>query len=149
MNIYTIGFTQKSAEEFFELLQQNNIKSILDIRLNNSSQLAGFTKGKDLKFFLKRILDIEYFHDTLLSPTKQILDDYKKSRITWPDYEEQFLRLLSDRNIRESLKDKYNNSFDNICLLCSEATAEKCHRRLVAEYLVNMYPEYDIKIIHI
>ena len=149
MNIYTIGFTQKSAEEFFELLQQNNIKSILDIRLNNSSQLAGFTKGRDLKFFLKRILDIEYFHDTLLSPTKQILDDYKKSRITWSDYEEQFLRLLSERNIRESLRDKYNNRFDNICLLCSEATAEKCHRRLVAEYLVNMYPEYDIKIIHI
>ena len=107
MKIYTIGFTKKSAEEFFEILEHNKIKIILDIRLNNTSQLSGFAKGKDLKFFLKRILDIFYIHDLNLAPTKDILFRYKKNMISWESYESEFLDLLNERNIREYIKAKY------------------------------------------
>lgn len=149
MNIYTIGFTQKSAEQFFELLEANNIKCVLDIRLNNSSQLAGFTKGTDLKYFLHKILDVKYYHDIMLSPTKQILSDYKKNKISWDEYEKLFLELLDKRDIKENVILKYGMDLDKVCLLCSEPTADKCHRRLVSEYLGKVFPEFNINIVHL
>ncbi|TYQ13202.1 UNVERIFIED_CONTAM: uncharacterized protein DUF488 [Acetivibrio alkalicellulosi] len=116
MKLYTIGFTKKSAKDFFNLLKKSNVKKLIDIRLNNASQLAGFTKGNDLQYFLKEICDIEYIHDTELSPTKEILDDYKNKKISWSQYEILFKALLKDRKINSMLETKYNNQFNNICL---------------------------------
>ena len=147
MNLFTIGFTQKSAEELFSLIENNKIDILLDVRLNNKSQLAGFTKYPDFKFFLKRICNVQYSHDILFAPTKQLLDDYKKEIISWSAYEKQFKNLISERHIEITFTRIIKNNFDNICLLCSEVTAEKCHRRLVAEYLQEKIP--NIKIIHI
>jgi uncharacterized protein (DUF488 family) len=149
MKLYTIGFTKKSAKDFFTLLKKSNVKKLIDIRLNNASQLAGFTKGNDLQYFLKEICDIEYIHDTELSPTKEILDDYKNKKISWSQYEILFKSLLEERKINSMLETKYNNQFDNICLLCSEVTADKCHRRLVAEYFKNNNTDLNIEIIHL
>ncbi len=149
MKIFTIGFTKKNAKKFFSLLQQNNVNKVVDIRLNNSSQLAGFSKGEDLEFFLKELFRIDYIHDINLAPTKEILDDYKKGKINWVQYEVLFSNLLKNRDIKKWLDDKYNKKLDHICLLCSEETANKCHRRLVAESIKNIYPELDIEIKHI
>lgn len=147
MRIYTIGFTKKSAEQFFCLLKKNNIKFFLDIRLNNSSQLSGFAKGSDLKFFLKNLLKIEYRHDIRFAPTKEILDGYKKKNITWNQYETEFLELMNSRNFKKIIADEYSDQLDGVCLLCSEPTAEKCHRRLVAEKIQSHFP--NIEIIHL
>jgi uncharacterized protein (DUF488 family) len=148
MNIYTIGFTKKTAQEFFELLKENNIKHLLDVRLNNVSQLAGFTKGNDLKYFLKEICECTYTHDIKLAPTKEILDSYKKKSITWNEYEQLFNKLLNERNKNNNILSKYDN-FVATCLLCSEVTAENCHRRLVAEFIKSNYKGDDISIIHL
>lgn len=142
-----MGFTQKSAEEFFSLLEYNKIDLLLDVRLNNKSQLAGFTKYPDFEFFLKRICNIKYSHDTVFAPTKQLLDDYKKELISWETYEKQFNALIRERHIEINFLRIVKNNFQNICLLCSEVTAEKCHRRLVTEYLQEKIA--NIKIIHI
>ena len=142
--IYTIGFTKKDAETFFSLLKKNNIVRLIDIRLNNVSQLAGFTKKDDLKYFLKEICNIEYLHSKELAPSDDILKKYKKGDINWMKYEEQFNALLHKR------KPENNISLDMLmdaCLLCSESKADKCHRRLVAEYFQKVYQ--NIKIIHI
>lgn len=149
MRLFTIGFTKKSAREFFSLLKDNQIKQIVDVRLNNASQLAGFSKGVDLKFFLNEFCHIEYLHDTDLAPNKEILDSYKNKKITWQQYESQFNNLLNDRDIKSGLDEKFNNNFDGVCLLCSESTADQCHRRLVAEYIKRSYPDLNINIIHI
>ncbi len=149
MVIYTIGFTKKSAEQFFGLLKKNNVRYLIDIRLNNSSQLAGFAKGRDLKYFLRELLGIGYIHDTKLSPTKEILDDYKNKLISWNEYEKKFIKLLEERNIRNHVIDNLYEVLDGCCLLCSEETAEKCHRRLVAEYIQRVFCNEEIKIIHL
>jgi len=149
MRIFTIGFTQKSAEQFFELLKLHKIRVLVDIRLNNSSQLAGFTKGNDLKYFLKEICNAEYVHLLELAPTKEILDKYKKKIINWEEYEKLYLDLLESRGVKEELARKLDPGFEHICLLCSEATPEKCHRRLAAEFIKNNYPEQYIEIVHI
>lgn len=145
MRIYTVGFTKKSAEEFFTLLENKGVKRIIDVRLNNSSQLAGFSKGVDLNYFLKKIAGIEYIHRTDLAPTKEILDAYKKKSISWEQYETRFLALLEEREpqIRET------RLFDEACLLCSEELPERCHRRLVAEYIQKANPTENIEIIHL
>jgi len=148
MKIYTIGFTKKSAQEFFDILKKKNISRLIDIRLNNASQLAGFTKGPDLKYFLKELCEIDYIHDKDLAPTKEILDDYKKNKITWLQYEDKFNDLLTKRSITNKLKNYLNKSGD-ICLLCSESTPEHCHRRLVAEYFNKLFPNLDIEIVHL
>ena len=103
VKIYTIGFTQKSAEKFFGLLKENNIKTLLDVRLNNASQLAGFAKGRDLGYFLKEILGATYIHDLEFAPTKDILNNYKKKIITWDDYEKQYNMLLDKRIIKQHI----------------------------------------------
>ena len=132
VDIFTIGFTKKNAEIFFTLLANSGVKRVIDTRLNNVSQLAGFTKKVDLEYFLKEIANIEYVHLLDLAPTKNILDDYKKKKIDWKTYEEEFLHLLAKRKIEEKLNPEL---FDKSCLLCSEAKPHYCHRRLVAEYL--------------
>lgn len=149
MKLYTIGFTKKSAKQFFELLKNNDIQKLLDIRLNNASQLAGFTKSADLKYFLKELCNIQYAHNVGLAPTKDILDDYKKKKITWKEYEERFNSLLDRRNINGSLTKDFVNDSETICLLCSESTPENCHRRLVAEYIKRQLPDSNIEIIHL
>jgi uncharacterized protein (DUF488 family) len=145
MQTYTIGFTKKTAAEFFSILKNAQIKKLIDIRLNNTSQLSGFAKGKDLKYFLKELCNIDYIHDTYLSPTKDILDDYKNKKITWEEYEKQFKLLLNERNIHNYMKNKYNYELDKTCFLCSEVKATNCHRRLVVEYLKSHISEVNIK----
>ncbi len=145
MTIYTIGFTQKSAEQFFELLKKNKIERLIDIRLRNSSQLAGFAKMEDLRYFLNAICNIEYVHELLLAPTNEILDGYKKTKQSWGDYEKDFLRLMKERKIETKIDKKL---FDKrSVLLCSEAKADECHRSLVVKYLHEKWG--DVKAINL
>lgn len=133
MEVYTIGFTKRKAAEFFGALRRANIKLLLDVRLNNSSQLAGFTKKDDLPFFLQELCGAEYIHEPLLAPTQGLLDAYKKKKGSWQEYERCFLALMAERKIEERIDPKL---FEGLTvLLCSEATADYCHRRLVLEYL--------------
>lgn len=141
ITLYTIGFTGKSAREFFETLQNAGVKRLVDVRLNNVSQLAGFTKKRDLEYFLRAIADIDYLHTPVLAPTKEILDDYKKKRIGWDEYEQRFRQLLEDRQPAQELR---REDLDRACLLCSEPTAEQCHRRLVAEFLKDHWAGMEI-----
>lgn len=144
MKIFTIGFTKKSAEQFFTKLRDSGATRIVDVRLNNVSQLAGFAKKNDLKFFLREICGMDYVHVPLLAPTQDLLDGYKKKGGRWLDYERGFLELMKSRQIEESIpKDTIAES----CLLCSEETPNQCHRRLVAEYLNQRWG--DVKIIHL
>lgn len=145
MNIYTIGFTKKSAEQFFTILINNKISKVYDIRLNNSNQLAGFSKGRDLKFFLSKIGNIDYSHEIIFAPTKEILDNYKKKNITWDEYEKLYIRLLDERNIYNYIE-KENILKDGICFLCSESVENECHRRILVEYISK---RYDIQIKHL
>jgi uncharacterized protein (DUF488 family) len=142
MEVYSIGFTQKTAEQFFSILKHAGIRRLLDVRLNNVSQLAGFTKREDLQFFLKEICDAEYLHEPLLAPTQEILDRYKKKKGSWPEYESKFLALMTERKIEESI-DRSLFSLPTV-LLCSEPTAEHCHRRLVLEYLSEKWQDLGI-----
>lgn len=145
--LYTIGFTQKDAMTFFELLRVHQIRMIVDVRLNNVSQLAGYTKKNDLIYFLKQIGNITYYHALILAPTKEILNAYKKKEISWEEYEIQYKALLKRRSVKQVLEEKFHHEYDKICLLCSEATAEQCHRRLAAEYIKDYLG--DIEIIHL
>jgi len=133
MEIYTIGFTQTTAEHFFARLKVAGVQRLLDVRLNNSSQLAGFAKAKDLPFFLDELLGASYEHDPSLAPTQVLLDEYKKRGGDWSTYERSFLELMAERDIENVLSP---TEFETrTALLCSEATVENCHRRLVCEYL--------------
>ncbi len=142
MKIFTIGFTKKSAEQFFRRLKQPGLERIIDTRLNNVSQLAGFTKKEDLRFFLREICHIDYVHLPELAPTQDILDAYKKKGGDWSTYERQFLALMAKRRVEETIDKKL---IAGGCLLCSEATPEHCHRRLVAEYLREKWGDVDIQ----
>lgn len=133
MRVYTIGFATKSAEEFFGQLQDVGIRRLVDVRLNNTSQLAGFTKRDDLAFFLKRLCDIEYIYEPLLAPTEEILSAVRKKQDTWQDYERKFLALMAERRIEEKIRSDLFSV--PTVLLCSEKSAKECHRRLVLEYL--------------
>lgn len=139
--LFTIGFTKKTAEEFFSRLKSAHITRILDIRLNNSSQLSGFAKRNDLEFFLKEIGRIDYIYLPELCPTIDILDAYKKRKIGWKEYEEKFTALLKRRRVEKSLSTEL---LDHGCLLCSEDKPEHCHRRLVGEYLSQMLGNMEI-----
>lgn len=133
MEIYTIGFAGKTAAQFFEPLKQADIQQLVDVRLNNVSQLAGFTKRSDLPYFLDRILGIAYRHEPLLAPESEMLKAYRARKITWSEYEAQYRSLLAERRVDQEL---VRESFsDRLVMLCSEAVPEKCHRRLAAEYL--------------
>jgi len=144
MRVYTIGFTKKNAEQFFESLRASGARRIVDVRLNNVSQLAGFAKRDDLKYFAREVCGIEYVHLPMLAPTQEMLDRYKKARGSWQQYESDFLELMRERAIetavpREVLQDG--------CLLCSEDQPHHCHRRLVAEYLNEKWG--GVEILHL
>lgn len=150
MKLYTIGFTKKTAEELFTLLKKNNVKTLVDIRLNNTSQLSGFSKYPDIEFFLNELCDITYIYDDNLTPTEELMSNYKKKIITWDEYEKTFNEILDERNKDNQIINKYKNIIDGMCLLCSEPKADKCHRRLVAEYIKEQLKDiYDIEIIHL
>lgn len=134
MQLFTIGFTKKSAEEFFRLIMENEIDILVDVRLNNQSQLAGFTKGKDLEYFLQKICHCKYEHNLLFAPTKEILREYRDKKITWEDYVVQYNNLITERNMVGVFCEKYS-MYNKILLLCSEQTEKFCHRRLLAEKL--------------
>lgn len=140
--LYTIGFTKVSAETFFGKLRKAGVRKILDIRLNNDSQLAGFAKKENLKFFLKEILGCGYVHMPAMAPTQQILDDYKNRLIEWEDYEKQFNELISTRHVHQNVTMEELNM---ACLLCAEPMPDKCHRRLIAEYLKDKFPDLEIR----
>jgi len=142
--IFTIGFTKTTAESFFNRLRTAGVTRVIDIRLNNISQLAGFAKKDDLKFFLKAICGIEYLHKPEFAPTPALLEAYKKKGGDWNDYEQQFLNLIKGREIEKVVT---RELLDRACLLCSEDKPEHCHRRLVAEYLRSRWG--DVKIEHL
>ena len=143
MKLYTIGFTKKSARRFFELIKLHNIDVLVDVRLNNKSQLAGFTKEEDLEYFLREICKCGYYHNILFAPTKEILDAYKKNQITWDEYVAQYVPLIEKRKAVQLFLNLFSGH-DNICLLCSEPTPEHCHRRLFAEMIKDENPSIDI-----
>ena len=142
MNVYSIGFTKKTAAAFFTTLRQAEIRRLLDVRLHNSSQLAGFSKRDDLAFFLKELCGATYLHEPLLTPTSDLLDGIRKKRISWQEYEPRFLSLLGERAVEK----KVDRELFHIptVLLCSEATAAHCHRRLILEYLQEKWGGLDI-----
>ena len=143
MEIYSIGFTQKSASQFFGALKAHGIERLLDVRLNNTSQLAGFAKQTDLPYFLGEICGAAYEHEPLLAPTREILDAYKKREGDWAVYTEAYLSLIRSRKIESALS---KESFEKrTVLLCSEATAEHCHRRLALEYLQQYWKDVTIR----
>jgi uncharacterized protein (DUF488 family) len=142
MKVFTIGFTKKSAREFFGKLRRPELARVVDVRLNNVSQLAGFSKRDDLQYFCEAILSIGYLHLPELAPTQVILDAYKKNHGGWSDYETQFLGLLAERKVEDTVA---REVIDGACLLCSEATPENCHRRLVAEYLQSKWGDLEIE----
>ena len=136
-----MGSSGKSAEDFFALLAENSVKKLMDIRLNNRSQLAGFTNLKHLPYFLK-IHHIDYAHEPLLAPTKELMDGYKKKKLSWAEYEKRFKHILEQRDI---LKNIPWDAFNDAVLLCSEATPEYCHRRLVAEFLLKANKNIELR----
>lgn len=146
MEIFTIGFTQTTAEDFFGRLKSNNIERLLDVRLNNRSQLAGFAKRDDLAYFLRALAGAAYEHEPLLAPSQELLEAYKKrKRMPWQEYEERFLGLMRDRRVQDKLRPEEFKQ--RTVLLCSEATPEHCHRRLVAEYLAEHWT--NLQIVHL
>lgn len=145
ITLYTIGFTKKSAEQFFELLKENKVKKLVDVRISNSSQLAGFAKGKDLAYFIKQICGIPYEHITDFAPSKELLDKWHKQEVSWAEYETIYTSMLKERDILRRYGIK---QFDSTCFLCSEDTPEQCHRRLLAEYLKKHSTE-EVKIVHL
>lgn len=145
MEIFTIGYTKKKAEEFFGALRHAGIRRLIDVRLHNSSQLAGYTRRDDLGFFLRELCGAAYMHEPRLAPTEDLLDAYRKGTVTWEDYEHSFLTLMEQRQI-ERVLDRELFVVPTV-LLCSEATPECCHRRLVAEYLRSKWG--DVEILHL
>lgn len=143
-HIFTIGFAGKSAEQFFTILAEADIQRVLDVRLHNSSQLAGYTKHTDLPFFLKSIVEAEYVHLPAFAPTKQLLHGYKKGEVAWHEYEREYQAILERRRPHLELN---TGDLDHGCLLCAEPTADRCHRRLAAEYLQQVWP--DLLITHL
>lgn len=132
MNVYTIGFTQKTAESFFSTIKNAKISNLIDVRLNNVSQLSGFAKRDDLKYFLRELCGVEYVHIPQLSPTKEILDAYKNKSISWSEYKEEFLGIMKQRKIETVVSLEL---LDNSCFLCSEHEPDYCHRKIVVDYL--------------
>lgn len=141
MRIFTIGFTKKSAEAFFTAIRRSGAKRLVDVRLNNVSQLAGFTKKDDLRYFLREICGIDYVHLPTLAPTQDMLDRYKKNKGDWSVYECEFLDLMKRREVDKAVA---RDVLADACLLCSEDKPDHCHRRLVAEYLKDHWGPMEI-----
>jgi uncharacterized protein (DUF488 family) len=145
LRIYTIGFTKKPAERFFSLLRDHSVQRLLDIRLHPGGQLAGFAKQDDLRYFLQELAHCGYAHLSELAPTDEILSEYRKDH-KWPRYTERFEALMDERGIPDRL-DRIMFEQEICCLLCSEDTPEKCHRRLVAERIAAHWD--DVEIVHL
>jgi uncharacterized protein (DUF488 family) len=143
MEIYSIGSTKKTAAQFFGILKSHEIRRLLDVRLNNISQLAGFAKRDDLRYFLREICNAEYLHEPLLAPTQELMDSYKKEKGEWQKYEQKFIALMAQRKIEKKL-DRSQFSVRTV-LLCSEAQADHCHRKLVLEYLRDKWGGLSIR----
>lgn len=145
--LYTIGFTKKNAEQFFELLKSHNVDILIDTRISNNSQLAGFTKADDLKYFLDKIANIEYSYRPDFAPTKELLKDWRSKKINWGQYEIEY-KFIQERNgaYKKFLEDY--SAYANPCILCSEATPEYCHRRLLANMIKDEFPE-EVEIEHL
>lgn len=147
MSIYTIGFTKKTAEVFFNMIKDNNINILVDIRLNNTSQLAGFSKFPDVKYFLKNLSNCEYIHDVRLSPSERTLKDFKAKRINWEEYVIDFNKTLEEREVKKYIEEKYIKYKDkNICLLCSEVKHTECHRSIVSEIFKEIWDKDIINL---
>ena len=144
IHLFTIGFTKKSAETFFTTLQNAGVRRVVDVRLNNNSQLAGFSKRDDLAYFLRSIGGIEYVHLLDLAPTQEMFDRYKKGAAGWDAYEREFNDLIKKRRIEDSVAQEL---LHEACLVCSEDRPEHCHRRLVAEHLQRSW--HDVTIVHL
>lgn len=142
MKLYTIGFTKTSAEGFFGRLKMAGVRRLVDVRLNNVSQLAGFAKKDDLRYFMREIVGASYVHRPELAPTQEMLDGYKKSGGTWEEYAQRFLALMASRHVEDNVP---REQLDGACLLCSEDKPHHCHRRLVAEYLRDKWGNLEIQ----
>lgn len=141
MTLFTIGFTQTTAENFFNRLKKAKVETLIDTRLNNQSQLAGFAKKDDLPYFLKKIAKINYIHMPDLAPSKKILVDYREKKISWKVYEKRYLELIKKRKVEKLFKLKQLN---NVCFLCSEAKPDHCHRRLLADFFKEKFKKLQI-----
>ncbi len=144
MKLFTIGFAGKSAETFFGLLGHAGVNSLLDIRLNNRSQLAGFTKAADLEFFLRRICGISYHHFPQLAPSQELLEAYRKKEIDWDGYLVRFAALMRERKADAFLRRELKRVAGPVCLLCSESDAARCHRGLIAARVAELFPKTEI-----
>ena len=144
MKVYTIGFTRKSAAHFFGLLRESGAQRLVDVRLRNTSGLAGFAKKNDLAWFLRELCAMDYIHLPRLAPTGDMLDAYRKRQLNWAAYESRFLALMERRLIQAAVP---QDIISNACLLCSEDKPERCHRRLVAEYLQRHWG--NVEIVHL
>ncbi len=142
MKVYTIGFTKKSAESFFGTLKSSGARRLIDVRLNNVSQLAGFAKRDDLKYFLREIAQMDYVAMPELAPTQEMLDRYRKDKGGWAAYEREFLALMRDRQVEKTVA---RDLVADAVLLCSEDTPDRCHRRLVVEYLGAHWGQIDVR----
>jgi len=146
IHLYTIGFTRKTAEQFFGKLKQAGVKRVIDVRIHNVSQLAGFAKKDDLEYFLRELANIEYMHLPILAPTEEMMKSYRAGKGNWDAYARKFTRLIRSRKIEEQVSPEL---LDGACLLCSEDTPDECHRRLVAEYLMEAWGDIDVQITHL
>ena len=142
--LFTIGTSKKTAERFFALLEDNNVRCVLDVRLYNTYQLAGFSKYPDIKYFLKKIANINYINDNMFAPSEDLLTAYRNKQINWDDYTERFTQIMELRGITDYIESKYPD-LDRYCLLCSEDKPDKCHRRLLAELIRDNFGDYEIK----
>jgi uncharacterized protein (DUF488 family) len=144
----TIGFTGKTAEEFFALLRDAGVHSVIDVRQNRTGQLSAFAKHPDLEFFLRQIGNMGYRHEPLLAPTPELRKSYQEDK-DWPAYEGRFLRLLKQRGVPKSLD--LSSWPANVALLCTEPGPEKCHRRLVADLLAKYWraASDDVEVRHL
>jgi uncharacterized protein (DUF488 family) len=144
MRLYTIGFTRKSAEYFFTRLRRAGIRTLVDVRLHNTSQLSGFTKKEDLPFFTKELCKAGYLHLPELAPSEELFHARKQEKMAWPPYEKRYLNLLRQRAVETALNPEI---LDGGCLLCTEDDPRHCHRRLAAEYLQEKWP--GVEVIHL
>ncbi len=133
MEIYTAGFAEWTAEQFFGVLSGHSVTRLIDVRLKPSSQLAGFAKQRDLIFFMKKLCNADYVHELLLAPSSEILDAYRKKKLSWSEYETEYLELMKRRRVEDKLDPDIFSGLP--VLLCSEHRPEHCHRRLAVEYL--------------
>jgi len=146
VTLYTIGFTKTSAERFFATLRQHSVKRVVDTRVSRDGQLAGFAKAPDLKYFLHELVGSDYVAEPLLAPTAELLRKYRDKTLTWNQYAQEYDALLRERMPDRALS---RSMLNDACLLCSEATPERCHRRLAADYLKSAFAPASIEIVHL